>query len=181
MFIFVCGKFECLKYQVEDVEESDLKPPGIEIEETKTTSDSVKNKLPLVKEAVQNQHVSNEVQKKNKDADEKSSDDIDMFDCDSPKSSPMVSSQKISENIELIKLQKSRKENAKLMKCLSSFFFFWFLKVNNIKRWFFKKNSCKIFKNFANFSAKMMKEMTKMKEIQQEKSRLLYVNLLLFV
>jgi len=118
---------------VEDVEESDLKPPGIEIEETKTTSDSVKNKLPLVKEAVQNQHVSNEVQKKNKDADEKSSDDIDMFDCDSPKSSPMVSSQKISENIELVKLQKSRKENAKLMK------------------------------------SKMMKEMTKMKEIQQEK------------
>lgn len=154
MFIFVCGKFECLKYQVEDVEESDLKPPGIEIEETKTTSDSVKNKLPLVKEAVQNQHVSNEVQKKNKDADEKSSDDIDMFDCDSPKSSPMVSSQKISENIELIKLQKSRKENAKLMKCLSSFFFFDSLKLITLKDDFLKRIHVKYLKTLLIFQLK---------------------------
>lgn len=36
----------------------------------------------------------------------------------------MVSSQKVDENIELTKLQKSRKENAKLMKCSSSLDFF---------------------------------------------------------
>jgi len=101
---------------VEDVEESELKPPGLETEEIKDTSDSTKNKSSVIDKAVQSQNISDTTVKENEAEKEKSSDDIDMFACDSPKINLKVPTTKVDESNELIKLQKSRKESAKLMK-----------------------------------------------------------------
>ena len=122
--LFEHGYYSNLNNQVEDVEESELKPPGLETEEIKDTSDSTKNKSSVIDKAVQSQNISDTTVKENEAEKEKSSDDIDMFACDSPKINLKVPTTKVDESNELIKLQKSRKESAKLMKCLLNFYFY---------------------------------------------------------